>query len=360
YIYYQWRNAIEHWYIKSVRFTRILLIIFLLLMMALPFIWSRFGAVDQISDGGQWPAWIGFGWMGVVSLWIVFDSFFRVLIKIGQWRGYLKARLFKPHFRVVWVTVLIAFLTIYGVWEAYHVRLSSFSITTEKALIKPIRIAHISDVHMGFLMRQGWHQQLIKQLEDLQPDIILSSGDFTDRGIDSVTALLPLWQQLTPPLGKFAVTGNHEVLAGLDASKRFLTQAGFQLLQDEVIEVGGLQLVGVHDPRVGRVQKIKREQDVFKAVKQDQFTILLKHRPWVDSSTEGLFDLQLSGHSHGGQIFPFALITALVHDGRSSGWFILDRGSQLYINRGTGTWGPPIRIAAAPEIALITITSRYQ
>lgn len=86
-----------------------------------------------------------------------------------------------------------------------------------------------------------------------------------------------------------------------------------------------------------------------------RFTLILKHRPLVESESLGRFDLQLSGHTHGGQIFPFSLITEIFYDNQS-GLATLDKGSLLYVSRGAGTWGPPMRLLAAPHVTVIELS----
>ena len=135
-----------------------------------------------------------------------------------------------------------------------------------------------------------------------------------------------------------------------------LRNAGFTVLRGESVEAGGLVLAGVDDPSVvmsGQHAGLDTGRALASSTLHD-FVILLKHQPVVDDATP--FDLQLSGHIHGGQIFPFVYLTWLsyrIHTGLTE----LADGRRLYVSRGTGTWGPPIRLFAPPEITLITITS---
>jgi predicted MPP superfamily phosphohydrolase len=155
-------------------------------------------------------------------------------------------------------------------------------------------------------------------------------------------------------LGAYAVTGNHEYYAGLEHSLRFLRNAGFTVLRGEAARAGGIILVGVDDPTAmsSGQSTILDTGKALASVSANNFVVLLKHQPVVDSDTK--FDLQLSGHTHGGQIFPFVYLTRLryrVHTGLTE----LADGRLLYVSRGVGTWGPPIRLFAPPEITLITI-----
>jgi hypothetical protein len=169
--------------------------------------------------------------------------------------------------------------------------------------------------------------------------------------------LAAMLAELNPPLGKFAITGNHEFYAGIGQSERFLKAAGFTLLRNERLNVAEqLYIVGVDDPAVRRRNQTKGddEESLLAGLSRERFTLLLKHRPTVETESLGKFDLQLSGHTHGGQIFPFHLITRLFYP-REDGLHRLEKGSVLYISRGTGTWGPPMRFLSPPEVTVFEL-----
>lgn len=182
--------------------------------------------------------------------------------------------------------------------------------------------------------------------------MLVSTGDLVDGQMDSLEESILMWREVKPPLGKYAVTGNHEFFAGIDHALAATEEAGFRVLRGESVKpVAGLCLVGVDDP-VGKYAGLPVFLDL--PPRGEDFTILLKHQPSVSRRQAGLFDLQLSGHTHAGQLFPFSLITALYFE-RQAGFYHLEDGSMLYISRGTGTWGPPVRIFAPPEITLIEL-----
>ncbi|PIW00198.1 MAG: metallophosphoesterase, partial [Deltaproteobacteria bacterium CG17_big_fil_post_rev_8_21_14_2_50_51_6] len=140
-------------------------------------------------------------------------------------------------------------------------------------------------------------------------------------------------------------------------SINFTRDAGFKVLRDEALTLPGLiNIAGVDDPAGGRKNLEEHEKEILSSLPGETFTLLLKHRPHVGPGSDRLFDLQLSGHTHKGQIFPFGLLVKLVH-GRISGLHRLDSGSLLYISRGSGTWGPPFRILSPPEVTVINITA---
>jgi predicted MPP superfamily phosphohydrolase len=162
---------------------------------------------------------------------------------------------------------------------------------------------------------------------------------------------------ISPQYGMYAVLGNHEYYAGLQNSLDFLRRAGFRVLRKEQAKIAEcLTIAGVDDPTGARWGDAggSDEKGLLASPIQHRFTILLKHRPAVHPESRGRFDLQLSGHVHKGQIFPFNLLTWFFFP-VSAGLNQLDDGSRLYVSRGTGTWGPPIRFLAPPEITVIDL-----
>ncbi|MEW5734867.1 MAG: metallophosphoesterase, partial [Thermodesulfobacteriota bacterium] len=193
-----------------------------------------------------------------------------------------------------------------------------------------------------------------------KPDILVMTGDFTDLYTRWTPARAALFREIRPRLGAFAVTGNHEAYFDQGRALSFIADAGFRLLQGTscVIRDGGrdvMAVAGVDDPAMGLTQN---ERAVLtKARSGGLFTLFLKHQPVAAKATRGLFDLQLSGHSHGGQIFPFHLLAAIPYT-KLSGRADFSQGSTLYVSRGSGYWGPPIRIFAPREITVIDLVRR--
>jgi predicted MPP superfamily phosphohydrolase len=220
-----------------------------------------------------------------------------------------------------------------------------------------VRIVQISDVHLGLLIREPRLARILEKVTAASPDIFISTGDLVDGQTDSLNGVGNLLREIKAPLGKYAVTGNHEFYAGLDRSLKFMKQAGFRVLRGEGTSVAGLiNIAGVDDPVVkgyGRSREAP-EREILSGLPGDKFTLFLKHRPDVEKSAEGLFDLQLSGHAHKGQLFPFTFIVRLVFP-QIAGLYDLSSGSHLYVSRGSGTWGPPIRFLAPPEVTVIDL-----
>lgn len=300
-------------------------------------------------------AWVGYSWMGFVFLAF---SFFTI---VGLWHlaalglAHLGAPDLTLHGPVSALVMLLLALGVglYGIYEAQNLRVERVLLKTTKlpASVERLRIAQVSDIHLGLLHREEALAPIVSQLQELEPDLVVATGDIVDAQIDHLDGMSELWQRLQPPLGKFAVTGNHEFYAGLGQALQFLERSGFTVLRGEGITVAEtITLVGIDDPTGDN----QNEANLLARHQSALFTLLLKHRPRVNDKAAGLFDLQLSGHAHRGQIFPFNYVTALEYP-QQDGLYSLSGGGQLYVSRGTGTWGPPMRLLSPPEITLFEI-----
>ena len=297
-------------------------------------------------------AWANYTWMAYLFLFLCIGLLFDF--------GFILSRLLNLAWPVnpMWTLRLVALialvLLIYGFFEARRIRIERIDITTPKLASGRVTIAQISDLHLGVMQGERLLDRVIPRLRELQPDIVVATGDIIDGEGDNFTALARRFHAYHPPLGAYAVTGNHEYYAGLEHSLAFMRNAGFTLLRGESARAGGIVLAGVDDPSVMQSlpQADAQEGRALDSAGEDAFTVLLKHQPRVLEASP--FDLQLSGHVHGGQIYPFVHFTRMAYKFHT-GLTELDDGRRLYVSRGTGTWGPPIRLFAPPEISLITI-----
>ncbi|MFH1148772.1 MAG: metallophosphoesterase [Pseudomonadota bacterium] len=250
-------------------------------------------------------------------------------------------------------------ICLYAYFEALDVRATYVTIHTSK--LPPstgqLTIAQISDVHLGMIIREGRLGRLIKLLQTENPDLIVSTGDLLDQEVDSINHLADLLSVLRPRLGKYAVMGNHEFYAGPEKAADFTVRAGFKLLRNECVRLPGLiNIIGVDDPAARRLGFPKRRiPALFDERDPDLFTLFLFHRPpnsehYLDRLP---IDLQLSGHTHGGQLFPFRMATMIFYP-LKSGFYRLEN-RYLYVSRGAGTWGPPLRFLTPPEIVVVKL-----
>lgn len=310
-------------------------------------------------------AWIGYTWMGLVFLFFSFSfalDLCRLLIGAAEklWGVYPSASTFFSAAHAVLLAFLMTLAAAgYGFVAARQVKVERICISTPK-LDKGsglFRIVQISDLHLGLMSDTMRLRRIIRTIESIRPDVVVSTGDLVDMQLDHLGRYAEMFHGLKPPFGKYAVTGNHEVYAGLDQALTFIRHAGFTRLSYEGVQVKpGVNIVGVDDPALSRRIGGHRpsEKTLLERFSGEAFTVLLKHQPVVDPASLPWLDLQLSGHTHGGQIFPFILLTKLAYPVRI-GLSNVGEGKWLYVSRGTGTWGPPIRFLASPELTVIEL-----
>jgi uncharacterized protein len=318
------------------------------------------------GEGHQWAAvalsWIGFTWLGFVFLFVcqalIVDGY-HLIVRAAQqvcaadWTAIMLSK--RQCLNLL--TLSTCAIMVYGAFEAYHIETERVTIRSHKipAASGPVRIVQISDLHIGPLCFPARLAPVIKAVQAAKPDILVSTGDLIDgRGLRP-QALAAALQSLPAPLGKFAVTGNHEFYAGISLASEFTHKAGFTLLRNQSVAVTkDIVIAGVDDPASHDPELKTKEQELLKSVPQNRFSLLLKHQPRIDADDVAHIDLQLSGHTHKGQIFPFDLLVRLRYP-LGYGLRSIAPDRYLYTSRGTGTWGPPIRVLAPPEITIIDI-----
>ena len=212
--------------------------------------------------------------------------------------------------------------------------------------------ALVTDLHLGPLHGPNFVRRVTARLRALQPDIVFISGDMFDGSPLGLRELVAPWQDYTAPLGVYFVAGNHDEFA----ERRLFTDAasatGIRVLNNESVTINGLDLVGVHDEEACDPAQLR---DILRRVHTDRQrpAILLAHRPinLAVVEEEGI-SLQLSGHTHHGQLWPWNLLVRRIYGPFAYG---LHRFGRLWVNTssGAGTWGPPLRVATKSEIVLI-------
>ncbi|MEW6570934.1 MAG: metallophosphoesterase [Nitrospirota bacterium] len=309
-------------------------------------------------------SYIGYFWMGILFLFISISliiDIYRLLLYAGSYLMRKDFSIFLPsgHYAFYVPLALSLLIVLYGYFEALNIRTQRITIKTSKIPeeVGQVRIVQISDVHLGLIVREKKLRRILKEVQAAHPDILVSTGDLVDGQINDLSGLSELLKEIKPRYGKYAITGNHEFYAGLEQSLVFTEKSGFKILRGEGLTMAGIiNIAGFDDPQ-GKTYGLYNEvaeRDLLSGFSREKFTLLLKHRPLVDKDANGLFDLQLSGHVHKGQIFPFSIITGLYYPVQA-GFATLSERSKLYVSRGSGTWGPPVRFLSPPEVTLIDL-----
>ena len=267
----------------------------------------------------------------------------------------------------------------YGIWNAFNPRITHIEVKI-KNLPERWRnkiVVQLSDMHLGVIHRAGYFRSVVRKVNSLHPEAVFITGDLFD-GVDGALTTF------TGPLDEFDarerifyVTGNHENYMGIERALSTLKQTRIKILDDELAQMDGLQIVGVSYPRPGNEGDIRNIIRSRKNFVQGMPSILLYHTPtsieraggtsseqmkrtyWspdlnFSAAKELGINLQLSGHTHKGQLFPFTYVAKRIYQGYEYGLH-QDGDFSIYTTSGVGTWGPPMRTGTTPEIVVITL-----
>ena len=314
-------------------------------------------------------AWPGYLWMGFLLIFTSSLLFIDVIRHSYCLAFQLRVKQLSKHVSSRTTSKIALFLaviaSVYAYNEAGHIRSEHVVVPSSKLppSVSRIRIVQISDVHIGLLFREYRLGQILEKITAAKPDILVSTGDLIDGklnldySISKRNSLAASLAAIPAPFGKFAVIGNHEVYVGIPQSLDFTHAAGFDTLRNQSVSLAcGITISGIDDRAINpkSLANPATETALLQSVSHNTFHLLLKHRPEIVQESDGHFDLQLSGHVHGGQIFPFNIIVRLANP-IPCGTTRTKEGSIVYVSRGTGTWGPPMRLFAPPEVTIIDI-----
>ena len=311
--------------------------------------------------------WVAFLWMGVVFLLSAFLGIAdagRALAWAARKLALPEApadparRLILSRALAVGVGGVVAGLSAVGVRSALagmRIKDVPVRIANLPQALAGLRVVQISDVHIGALLQKEWVSGVVERVRALRPDLVAITGDLVDGTVDELREhVAPLSRLAEARLGVYFSTGNHEYYSGVDDWLRYLPTLGIRPLANERIEVApGLDVAGIHDP-TGRGRYAPDLPAALEGRDANRPVILLAHQPrqFREAARHGVA-LTLSGHTHGGQIWPFSWLVALVQP-YIAGLHRLGE-AQLYVSRGTGFWGPPMRVFAPAEITLLRL-----
>lgn len=249
----------------------------------------------------------------------------------------------------------------YAFWEARNIEITRIEIPLRHLPpdLDGLSIVQISDVHYGMLQENGRLSDIVSQVNGLHPDLVVITGDLVDEAVSHMEEMKVPLANLKSRLGVMAIMGNHEFFAGVDRAETIMRRAGIQVLRNEIkVLPGGLQILGVDDPTVYRRMGLTLPDfdGLVKRLDPEKPSILLYHQPlhFEEVAASGM-GLQLSGHVHGPQLLPmvpfarlfYSHLRGLSHVGES----------YLYVSRGVGTGGPPMRLGSPPELVYIRLRS---
>lgn len=259
-------------------------------------------------------------------------------------------------------TGVVAIALIAGHINAVTTKVTRYNIHIDKQVEpgKKIRIVAASDIHLGTVIGPRRLGRLVHLIEEQKPDIVLLAGDVVDEDLAPVVRndLGSLLLKIKAPLGVYAITGNHEYIGGASRAVKYLSEHGIQMLRDTSVVIdNSIIIVGREDRDRERFAGMARKSigDLLSGLDQSKPIILLDHQPFnLKEASDAGIDIQISGHTHHGQIWPLGYITRAIFE-LSSGY--LQKGnSHFIVSTGYGSWGPPVRTGNRPEIVVIDVT----
>jgi predicted MPP superfamily phosphohydrolase len=309
---------------------------------------------------------IGSFWLGAMLYLILAFLLIDILRTFNHFVPFTSYLNFKanPDYKLVSITTiyLLTIIVLFvGFVNARIPRISHYNINTNKAFGKTekIRIVAVSDIHLGTLISNRRLSTLVEMINSQQPDIVILAGDTFDEDIAPVVnnGLGKYFELIKSNHGVFAITGNHEYFGGVEQKLAYLKAHGVKVLKDSTVLVDdSIYLVG-RDDRQSENSTGKKRKSIYELVTnidKGKPIILLDHQPFkLNESVENEIDLQISGHTHDGQLWPFNYITKAIYE-LSSGHKIIGK-THFIVSNGYGTWGPPIRLGNRPEILVIDL-----
>ena len=251
----------------------------------------------------------------------------------------------------------------WGAWNATRLRTVDLdlSVPRKAGVADRLTVVLASDLHLGALVGPSRLEKVVARMKALDPDVVLFAGDIVDESVtpEIEAKLGAIMRKLSARLGLYAAPGNHEFYSGLETNLACLRSCGITVLQDQAVGVGGaFALVGRRDPSSLKPGETRLSiPGILSASGLDASLpiVVIDHQPLhLEEAEAAGAALQLSGHTHDGQIFPFDLINGLIYE---LNWGHLRKGgTHYYVTSGAGTWGPPIRVGSRAEIVRIRLS----
>jgi predicted MPP superfamily phosphohydrolase len=335
-----------------------------LTMLAAPYIYRMY----PVKEPGFWYnalQWTGYTFFGIYSVVLIFMFLnlsglwvYNKIVDPSPERRLFLRSIFA--FASIGVTGVVTSVGLYEARKKPEVKKVKIPIDELPSEFEGIKILQMSDIHVGQTIRRDFVETLVEMSNEIRPDMVVLTGDMVDGIREQLADELLSFRKIIAPLGKFLVPGNHEYYWGVGSWMSYWQEIGFSPLlnQHKVVEKNGAQLVmaGVHDYSSRHSDgTVSSPVDSLKGSPLSAVKILLAHQPRsVYQAAKAGFHLQLSGHTHSGQYFPYNLLIYFFQP------FVkgLNRFEKtwIYVNQGTGYWGPPSRFGVPPEITLIELT----
>jgi predicted MPP superfamily phosphohydrolase len=322
-------------------------------MIGLPFLSRRTRAIRS----GKQRRWTD----RISGVWIIFVLVSVIIIMILDAIRYFTGIALPEGKYLIFSFCTSGIIVMLGIKQANTVQTTVMSVPTSKLpeWCDHLRIVQLTDLHLGPFTGVALLAQIFRRVREAEPDIVVVTGDLADGKLEGRKREAAMLRRIKPRFGVYAVTGNHDYYDNIDEAVAFMKKAGMRVLRSEAVEAGGIIIAGADDKdhMIKEQWNLSRSESLVLSLERQQkkkFLLLLRHRPIIETGTIGHFDLQLSGHTHGGQLFPLFSSRHKIA-GRPRGLKKLKYGGLLYVSNGAGFVGPPVRFLAPPEIAVFDL-----
>lgn len=314
-------------------------------------------------------------WLGVIInlfLAVVAAFIITLIIRLFGKKANLK-------FLSIFVIIFVVSYSAFGVWNVFNPQIKNITVKIKDLpqRWKGKTIVQISDVHLGNILGENFLKQAVDKINSVKPEIVAITGDLVDGSAKNVPSYLNLLEEIKAGQGVYYITGNHEIYFGVNKFLSAIKKININTLEDKIADLNGLQVIGISYPKFTEAKNIKNIIQNNKDFDPQKPSILLFHSPtsinhaedseedrrekmywrpntdFSDAKELGI-DLQLSGHSHAGQIFPFDLVTKMIYNGYDYG-LKTEGDFSIYTSSGVGVWGPTMRTGSRSEIVAITL-----
>ncbi len=310
-------------------------------------------------------------WAG--SFWFAFMIYFLIsiilidIIRLANWQFNFFPNIIKDNYSIAkFIIAALVFIIVCSIVTAgfintrtLHVKTLDLNLRKGQSPLAKLNIVMASDIHLSPMDNEKFLLKIVNKINSLDPDIILIAGDLFDDHADILKQrkIGPALLKLESKYGTYAITGNHEFINGIESAVSFIESYGIKLLRDTSVMIdNSFYLVGRDDRAKKQFTKQNRKplEEIISNVDKSFPVIMMDHTPFaLEEAEKNGVDLQLSGHTHHGQMFPGNLITNRIYE---VSWGYLQKGNtQYYVSCGAGTWGPPVRTGSYSEIVNLKI-----